>query len=172
MAGLVDRGDEFQRAAALLAIDQQRFAALDGGEEVGDLAVVAFVLHGGQLVVEGLDFGGHRGVFLREAVFLLPAGFDLPRHGDLGALALEDELLLLAVMDERGGDLPDAAVGVGQDAGGEVLHFGVLVARLSETDCTSAGMPIIQRKRSIWWTAWFMVQPPPSLAQVPRHQRS
>ena len=73
MPGLVDRSDQFQRLAALPAIDQQRLAALDGGQEIGDLAVVAFVLHAGQTIVKRLDFGNHGRIILRKTVFLLAA---------------------------------------------------------------------------------------------------
>ena len=111
--------------ARLTAVNQQRLAAFDGGEEIGDLAVVTFVLNGRQLVVERLDFGGRRGVILRKTIFLLPACLDLPRYGHLRPFALESQLLLLAVMDERRGNLPHAAVVVGEDCRGKILHFGV-----------------------------------------------
>ena len=65
-----------------------------------------------------------------EAVFLLPAGLYLPGHGHLGPLALESQLLLLAVVDQRRRDLPRAAVGEAEDARGEILHLGVLVGQI------------------------------------------
>ena len=114
MGTLVDGGDQAESFAAFFAVNEEFLLPSDSREEVRNLTVMALIGEVREFIVEGLDFSGQAcGVVFRETVFFLFGGLDLPGNREFGALALKSKLLLLTVMDQGGGNLADAAVGVG-----------------------------------------------------------